>query len=204
MTQSASFMSRLAGARPRVPSLQQMSREFSVPMVGARNVNAPAAVRVCGDWQPDLIISVYLNQRVGTRLIRMAQIGVINVHPAYLPRSRGLFPYFWALANGDAETGVTVHWVDARFDTGAILVQEKLPITSDDTVISLAQKSAEMGAELLVRAVRLIERGDPPHMPQDTQRATYHSWPTPMDVRRFTQRGKRYGSLRDMWHELIG
>ncbi|OQY27490.1 MAG: hypothetical protein B6I38_10060 [Anaerolineaceae bacterium 4572_5.1] len=96
------------------------------------------------------------------------------------------------MANGDAETGVTVHWVAPKFDTGEILVQRPLPIEAEDTV----------GANLLVEALTLIETGNPPYLPQNPEQATYHSWPTPADVRRFKQRGRRYGSLAETWKDL--
>ena len=191
----------LRGRQAAVPSLKQMAGQFSVPLVGSKNINTPSARQRLQSWQPNLIISVYLNQLIGKKIIDLPTQGVINVHPALLPKNRGLFPYFWALTNGDAETGVTVHWVAPEFDTGALLVQEALPIGPDDTVISLAQKSAELGAELLVRAVQLIEAGQPPQIDQDPSQASYFSWPTPAAVRQFRARGRRYGSLKAMWFE---
>jgi len=193
---------RLSGRKPAVPSLRQMGADFGLPIAGSKNINTSRARAVLKRWQPDLIISVYLNQLIGKKIIALPKSGVINVHPALLPKNRGLFPYFWALANGDDESGVTVHWVEPQFDTGAILVQERLPITAEDTVISLAGKSATLGADLLVQAVRLIEAGDPPTIPQEPQQASYFSWPTPEAARRFRARGRRYGSLKEIWKEL--
>ncbi len=200
---AAGVFFQLRGKKPRIPSLRQMAADFSVPLAGAKNVNAPEAFQTLQGWQPDLIISVYLNQLIRARVIELPCKGVINVHGALLPKNRGLFPYFWALANGDSETGVTVHWVDTKFDTGAILLQERLPILPDDTVISLARKTAELGAELLVRAVKLIEADEAPRIIQSSDQASYFSWPTPADVRRFKQQGRKYGSIKEMWKELI-
>lgn len=193
---------KLLGRASRIPSLAQMSAEFGVPMIHAKNVNSAESLAVLEQWQPDLVVSVYLNQLIKKPIIEMASAGVINVHPALLPRNRGLFPYFWALANGDTETGVTVHWVDTRFDTGEILVQRAFPIKPDDTVLSLANQSAQLGADLLVEAIRAIESGNPPRVPQNSAAASYFSWPTPEAVRRFRQRGRRYGSLRELWREV--
>jgi methionyl-tRNA formyltransferase len=199
----AGLVQRLTGRKATVPSLAQLSAAGAVPLVGAKKVNAPATLATIRNWQPDLIISVYLNQLIRARLIELAPLGVINVHGALLPRNRGLFPYFWALANGDALSGVTVHWVDTNFDTGALLVQEPLPIEPDDTVISLARKTAELGADLLVRAVNLIASGDPPRLPQGEVEASYFAWPTAADVRRFKARGRKYGSILEMWRALM-
>ncbi len=194
---------KLMGKTPSVPSLAQMSEDFSVPVVHTKNVNSVETLKTLRQWKPDLVISVYLNQLIKKSLIDTAKQGVINVHPALLPKNRGLFPYFWALANGDTESGVTVHWVDTKFDTGDILLQRTLPISADDTVISLAQKSATLGAELLVEAVHAIETGNPPHKKQNPKIASYFSWPPPQAVRQFRKRGKRYGSIIDMWRALI-
>lgn len=193
---------KLTGKQPSVPALAQLSREYGVPLYGTKNVNAPESLAVLQSWQPDLVISVYLNQLIKPALIALPPLGVINIHPALLPQNRGLFPYFWALANGDTETGVTVHRVDARFDTGDIIIQQALPIRPDDTVLSLARRSAETGADLLVQAVRAIQSGNPPRMLQDSARASYFSWPTPEAVRRLKQRGRRYGSILEIWKEL--
>lgn len=195
----AAVFLKLTGKQPPVPSLAQLSAEFGVPVVGAENVNSAQSLATLKAWQPDLVISVYLNQLIKAEIINLAPKGVINIHPALLPKNRGLFPYFWALSNGDAETGVTVHWVDTQFDTGAVLAQQSLPIQPDDTVISLAHQSAIIGAELLAQAVAMIQADNPPKITQNSNDASYFSWPRPDDVRRFKKRGRRYGSIFEMW-----
>ncbi len=202
LSRIAPLVMKLTGRTPSVPSLAQMSARFGVPLVHAKNVNSTESLATLKGWQPDLVVSVYLNQLIKKPIIELAHAGVINVHPALLPRNRGLFPYFWALANGDTETGVTVHWVDTRFDTGEILAQRAFPILPEDTVLSLAGKSAQLGAELLVEAIRAIAAGDPPRVPQNSAEASYFSWPTPQAVRQFRRRGRRYGSLIEMWKEV--
>ncbi len=202
LSRIAPLVLRLTGRRARIPSLAQMSAEFGVPLVHAKNVNSAEAMARLKQWQPDLVVSVYLNQLIKKPIIELARAGVINVHPALLPRNRGLFPYFWALANGDAETGVTVHWVDTRFDTGEILLQQAFPIQPDDTVLSLANKSAQLGAVLLTEAIRAIQNGNPPRVPQNSAAASYFSWPTSDAVRQFRRRGRRYGSLVEMWRAV--
>lgn len=194
---------KLAGRQPSTPALAQLSREYGVPLYGTKNVNAPDSLAILQRWQPDLVVSVYLNQLIKPALIALPPLGVINIHPALLPQNRGLFPYFWALANGDTETGVTVHRVDARFDTGDIIIQQAIPIQPNDSVLSLARKSAEVGAEVLVQAVKAIQSGNPPRVPQDSALASYYSWPTPEAVRRLKQRGRRYGSISEIWKELL-
>ncbi|MGH7894044.1 MAG: formyltransferase family protein, partial [Candidatus Binatia bacterium] len=91
---------RVTRRRPAVPSLRAMAAEFHVPLIGTENVNAPEIVGTVEAWHPDLIVSVYLNQRIGAAMRNLPTAGGINVHGALLPANRGLFPYFWELANG--------------------------------------------------------------------------------------------------------
>jgi folate-dependent phosphoribosylglycinamide formyltransferase PurN len=194
------ILGRVAGwaspsRRKATPTLAQMSGRLSIPLVSTKNINSPATMQTIATWSPDLIVSVNLNQVIGPELIRMPGKGAINVHGAFLPRYRGLFPQFWVLANGESETGVTVHWLAAQLDAGPILLQERLPIEPVDTVVSLGRKTAELGGDLLIRGIRQIEAGDPPRLEQDEAAASYFSWPQTADVRRFKQRGRRYGSV---------
>lgn len=189
---------RLIGRSPKVPSLREMEARYNIPVVGSKDVNSTDTLSTIKSWQPDLIISVYLNQLIKRDLIQMAPAGCLNIHPALLPRNRGLFPYFWVFANGDQETGVTLHWVDEKFDTGDILLQEAIPVNADETITSLAYTSSRVGADLLKRGAALVEAGDPPRIPQNNDEASYYSWPRPADQRRFRQRGGDYGTLFEL------
>jgi methionyl-tRNA formyltransferase len=184
--------------RRKVPALRAMAKENDVPLVGSKDINSPQTMEVIRSWRPDLVISVYLNQRIKAPLIALPKLGCINIHPALLPRNRGLFPYFWVLANGDEETGVTVHRVDEKFDTGGIILQERLPVRPEDTIQSLAYRSCVLGADMLVEAVRLIEEGTAPSISQDGSLASYFSWPRRADLRRFRQQRRSFGSMLEL------
>jgi folate-dependent phosphoribosylglycinamide formyltransferase PurN len=190
---------RLMGRTPRVNSLRDMRRLYAVPVAGSTDVNQKETFDQLQAWQPDLIISIYLNQLIKRPLIDLPRCGVINIHPALLPRHRGLFPYFWVITGGEKETGVTIHWVDEKFDTGQLLLQEKITVTPTDTILSLSYKSSVVGAEMLVKAVKLIAAGQPPRLAQDNSQASYHSWPKPADQRRFRQQGGQYGTIFELW-----
>jgi folate-dependent phosphoribosylglycinamide formyltransferase PurN len=198
-SRATAIIFRLIGREPKVHSLRDMRRLCGVPVIGSTDVNEPDTIRQIAAWQPDLVISVYLNQLMKKELINLPAYGILNIHPALLPRNRGLFPYFWVLANGETETGVTVHWVDEKFDTGHLLLQEKITVQPGDTITSLSYKSSVLGADMLVRAINLIAAGNPPRIPQDHSQASYHSWPKPADQRRFRQQGGKYGTLFELW-----
>lgn len=201
-SRATAIIFKLIGRKPKIHSLRDMRTRYNVPVVGSVDVNNPQTIEQIKAWQPDLVLSIYLNQLIKKELINLPTQGTLNIHPALLPRHRGLFPYFWVIANKEPETGVTIHWVDEKFDTGDLLLQEKISVTPQDTITSLSYRCAVLGADMLVNAVQLVASGNPPRIPQDGSRASYHSWPKPADQRRFRKQGGQYGTIFELWKQM--
>jgi len=87
----------------------------------------------------------------------MPKYGTFNLHASLLPNYRGAAPIHWAIINGETKTGVTTFFIDEKIDTGAIILQEEISIEPDETVGSLHDKLMDLGSELVLKTVRLIE-----------------------------------------------
>jgi methionyl-tRNA formyltransferase len=122
--------------------------------------------------RPDLIVSGGFPWRIPDNVLGLPRLGAINLHPALLPRYRGPAAVEWALRNGDAELGFTIHRVAPDFDTGPILAQARIPITDEDDIDSLVAKFGSVLPRLLGQAIERVARGDPGE-PQDEAEATY-------------------------------
>jgi methionyl-tRNA formyltransferase len=122
--------------------------------------------------RPDLIISGGFPWRIPSEVIALPRLGAINMHPALLPRYRGPAAIEWALRNGDAELGFSVHRLAPDFDTGPILAQTRIPIADDDDIDSLVAKFGPVLPGLLGQALERVARGDPGEA-QDEAEATY-------------------------------
>jgi methionyl-tRNA formyltransferase len=81
------------------------------------------------------------------------KLGCLNIHASLLPRWRGAAPIHRAIESGDATTGVTIMQMDVGLDTGDMLLRDELPILDTDTTGSLHDKLADMGGELIVKAL---------------------------------------------------
>jgi phosphoribosylglycinamide formyltransferase-1 len=81
---------------------------------------------------------------------------VINIHPSLLPAFPGLDAWKQALDAGVAETGCTVHYVDAGMDTGPHILQAKVPVLADDTYTILHARIQAEEHRIYPEAVRLI------------------------------------------------
>jgi methionyl-tRNA formyltransferase len=122
--------------------------------------------------RPDLIVSGGFPWRIPDDVLALPRLGAINMHPALLPRYRGPAAVEWALRNGDAELGFTIHRIAPDFDTGPILAQVRIPIADEDDIDSLVAKFGSVLPGLLGEALEGVARGDPGE-PQDEAEATY-------------------------------
>ncbi len=92
----------------------------------------------------------------------MPSRGTINLHAALLPKYRGAAPIQWALINGEQETGVTTFLLDKEIDTGRVLLQERVPISADETGGTLHDKLMVVGAKVIEETIDLIEQSGEP------------------------------------------
>ena len=86
----------------------------------------------------------------------MPRLGTFNLHASLLPQYRGAAPINWAVMNGDAQTGATTFMLQHEIDTGNIILQESIDITTDENVGSVHDRLMTMGATLVTRTVDLI------------------------------------------------
>ena len=98
--------------------------------------------------------------------------GSFNLHASLLPKYRGAAPIQWALINGETETGVTTFFLKEKVDTGNIILQQKVKIEETDNFGTLHDKLAEIGGDLVVKTIDLIERGNYKLTEQDSSLAT--------------------------------
>ncbi len=84
---------------------------------------------------------------------------ILNVHPSLLPLFPGLHAQRQALSAGVRESGCTVHFVDAGVDTGAAIVQRRVPVLSNDTEQTLTARILAEEHRSYPEAVRLVLSG---------------------------------------------
>ncbi len=121
---------------------------------------------------PDAIIVVGYGRIIPQWMLDLPRLGNINLHASLLPKYRGAAPIQWAIAQGEIITGVTTMKIDAGLDTGDILLQREIPISSEDTAETLAPRLATVGADLVVETLRGLQARTIHPQPQDDSRAT--------------------------------
>jgi phosphoribosylglycinamide formyltransferase-1 len=93
---------------------------------------------------------------ISTTLLNQYNGNIVNIHPSYLPNFVGKNAIQQALDSKVDTTGVTVHYVDEGMDTGPIILQKKVNISTDETLESLSQKIHALEHTIYIEALNQI------------------------------------------------
>lgn len=122
---------------------------------------------------PDMIIVAAYGKILPDYIINYPKFGCINVHASILPKYRGAAPIQWSIINGDKKTGVSIMRMDKGLDTGDVIAVEETPIGEYETAGELFDRLAKIGADLMVRTIKIIEDGKAIYTPQNDSNSTY-------------------------------
>ncbi|HSV91185.1 MAG TPA: methionyl-tRNA formyltransferase [Nitrospiraceae bacterium] len=149
-----------------------LAQQSQIPLLQPLKMRDPEFLQTLVGWKPDLIAVAAFGRILPPAILSLPSLGCINVHGSLLPKYRGAGPIQWAIINGETETGITTMQMDEGMDTGAMLLQEAIPITSDDTAGSLSERLAQLGGRLLVETIARLKAGTLVPRPQDASQAT--------------------------------
>lgn len=177
----------------------------------------PALLARVRSLKPDLLVSWFWTTRLPVSLMKAARHGGIGAHPSLLPRHRGPDPTYWAIASGDEETGVTVHRLEAEYDTGEMLAQERLRIDPSWNAWLLARALDRPSLRLLRATVARFARGEEVQgTPQDPAVATQApflddaacavvwTWPTERVLRHIRALAPAPGAWTEVDGRMVG
>ncbi|WP_144171565.1 phosphoribosylglycinamide formyltransferase [Pseudomonas sp. Kh13] len=125
---------------------------------GREAFDAALMARIDG-FAPDLVVLAGFMRILSGDFVRHYQGRLLNIHPSLLPKYKGLHTHRRALEAGDAEHGCSVHFVTEELDGGPLVVQAVVPVASDDTVESLAQRVHRQEHLIYPLAVRWFAEG---------------------------------------------
>jgi methionyl-tRNA formyltransferase len=159
---------RTAGVAAEIPVLEQPPRDQAATWAEQLAALEPSVFLV---WSYSMILP--------PDAIGVPPRGCVNVHGGLLPAYRGGHVLQWAIVNGEPETGVTLHYVDAGIDTGPIIGIRSFPIEAEDDAATVSKKLRETGFALLREYWVEIVAGTAVASPQPVE-GTY--WPLRSDA----------------------
>ncbi len=155
-----------------VPSV---ARGLDVPVLPAASVRDPAFADELRRQDVDVLLNVHSLYLINDQVLAAPRIGSFNLHPGPLPEYAGLNVPSWAIYNGEAEHGVTLHWMAPRVDAGPIAFSSTFSITRRDTGVSVSAKAVRYGMPLISELLTCLSK-DPatiPNVEQDLARRQY-------------------------------
>lgn len=154
------------------PPIKLIAQREGIPFLQPAKIRVPEFLTALAGWKPDLIAVTAYGRILHSPILTLPPMGCVNVHGSLLPKYRGAAPVQWAVINGETETGITTMLMDEGMDTGAMLLQESLPIFPEDTSGTLAPRLAVLGGRLLVETIARLKAGTIAPQPQNHALAT--------------------------------
>ena len=168
--------------RPDDP-ISESAHALNVPVFEFKRLRDEEAITQFKTVQPELCIMAFVTDIVPMEMINYPILGTIQYHPSLLPLHRGPSSINWPIINGESTTGLTIFWPDNGLDTGPVLMQKTVEITTEETLGDLYfKKLFPLGVEAIIESVELVRSGKAPKIVQDESMATYEGWCKADDV----------------------
>lgn len=137
----------LVSNKPEAYALKR-AEKFHVPTEVASNAqlsDAGFALKLLEKYKIDFVVLAGYLRLIPAELARSFEGRIVNIHPALLPKYGGKGMYGSkvheaVVAAAEAESGITIHFVNELYDEGDIVFQARCPLSAEDTPESLAQK----------------------------------------------------------------
>jgi phosphoribosylglycinamide formyltransferase-1 len=118
-------------------------------------------IRLLAELKTDLIVLAGFLKKIPLAMIKAFPGRIINIHPALLPKYGGKGMYGSrvhesVIRNGDKKSGITIHYVNERYDEGEIIFQQELKIDADETAFTLAQKIHQLEYRYYPEIIKMV------------------------------------------------
>ncbi len=117
-------------------------------------------------FNADILVTCAYGQILKQSVLELFPMGVWNIHAGLLPKYRGASPIQSCIINGETQTGVSIMKTELGLDCGDILCVQTTEISESETYGELSNRLSLLGAELIVKALRLLQSGDYTLTPQ--------------------------------------
>jgi methionyl-tRNA formyltransferase len=161
------------GMHPAMSPVKQLALQNRLEIAQPFALRDPIVFDKLQAAAPEAMVVAAYGLLLPESVLGLPDRGALNIHASLLPRWRGAAPIQRAILAGDSQTGITIMQMEAGLDTGPMLAQNSIPISSDDTALSLHDKLAELGASMIVRALSDLQAGAFVPRPQPAEGITY-------------------------------
>jgi methionyl-tRNA formyltransferase len=139
-------------------NLRLFSKKMQIPYYFFRKRDNEGLEKWVKSLEPDLIVVYSMSHLLTENIFSIPKFGTVNLHYSYLPEYRGPTPVFWEYYDYVLNPGVTIHYLDKGEDTGDIIYQKRIHIKSGEKFENVNQKLSFIGAKLISKLMKDLER----------------------------------------------
>ena len=155
------------------PPVKAAALELGLPVYQFEKIRSREGCDTIRAFHPDLYAVVAFGQLFSEENLFIPPLGAINVHGSLLPLYRGASPMQQSVTDGQTVVGVSTMMLVKRMDAGDVLMRAETPLGENETYGELSLRLSELGADLFMRTLDALERGELTLVPQDEAQATY-------------------------------
>lgn len=155
------------------PPVKVVATESNIPVYQPDSLKNGVGVGILEELKPDVVIVVAYGKILPKDFLDYPEYGCINIHGSILPEYRGAAPIQRSVIDGKEYAGVTSMQMDVGLDTGDMLLVEKTRIGENETSGELYERLTVIGAELLIKTLVALEKGELVPVKQDDAKSTY-------------------------------
>ena len=152
--------------------MKDAALERGTPVFQPENANAAKSLERLREFDADLFVVAAYGQILSAELLKIPQLGAINVHASLLPKYRGAAPILYAILNGETVTGITIFRIEPKLDAGPILGMVSTSIGAKETTGDLEQRLSQLSPELTRDVINQLESGNATEIQQDRSLVT--------------------------------
>jgi methionyl-tRNA formyltransferase len=163
------------GVRP--DALRAAAQERGIKVHQFKSLRAPEAIQAMKDANAEIGIMAFVLQFAPQELVSIPRHGTIQYHPSLLPKYRGPSSINWPIIKGEIETGLTIFRPSDGLDEGAVILQKKTPLSTEDTLGTVYfDRLFPQGVSAMLEAADLVVAGKHTETVQDESQASYEGW----------------------------
>ena len=141
------------GMQLRPSPVKEVALASGIEVFQPLSLRDPAALEKLRCYNAEVMVVAAYGLILPQAVLDLPRWGCLNIHASLLPRWRGAAPIQRAILAGDEASGVCIMQMEAGLDTGPVLLSESLPLSAEETTGSLHDRLAELGAQMIARAL---------------------------------------------------
>ena len=161
------------GKKLLAPPIKGEAQNHGIPVLQPASLKTSDFESVLISYKPQIYITIAYGKIIPGNILDIPEFGCINVHASLLPKYRGPAPIWWAVINGDKNTGITTMYSDEGVDTGDIILKTETKIGKNETTGMVHDRLALLSAQVLSQTLDLITNGKMIRQKQNDELSTY-------------------------------